>query len=306
MAKIIVAASINMDVVARVAALPRAGETVAGSELRYIPGGKGANQAVAAARLGGDTHIIGKVGDDASGASLLDFLRDEPLDISRVAIAPGTPSGTALIVVDEESENTIVIIAGANAHNRPEDFSELNIEAGDIITTQFEIPLDTVAALFTKAKSAGAVTTLNAAPARDCPPDILEATDYLIMNETELAFFAQSESIPRDEQEIATAARQLRSRANQAIVVTLGPRGALCIQENALTRVEGYAVDAVDTTAAGDCFVGAFAVALAEGRALEDALRFSNAAAALSVQTFGASSSLPERVSVDAFLQSHA
>jgi ribokinase len=302
MPRIIVAASVNMDIVARTDHHPRAGETVAGSELRYIPGGKGANQATAAARLGGDVTVIGKVGDDNSGASLKAFLNAENLDTQHVTIAHDTPSGTALIVVDSASENTIVIIAGANSKLAPADLDGVAIHAGDIVVTQFEIPLETVSALFQKAKANQATTVLNAAPARACPPELLTATDYLLVNETELAFFAKSDSVPQTEDDIVTAAKKLRVREDQTIVVTLGAKGAVCVHGDSLIAMAGYNVKAIDTTAAGDCFVGAFAVGLAEAMQLDEALNFANAAAALSVQTLGASSSLPKRDDVTKFI----
>jgi ribokinase len=304
MQPIVVIGSINMDVVTRTAHLPRPGETVAGRDLAFIPGGKGENQAIAASRLGGHVKLVGKLGKDAFGDSLLNFLRQEILDLAHVAIIENIPTGTALIVVDDLSENTIVVIPGANAHVSPADVENISFVEGGVVVTQLEIPIPTIVVGFQKAKQAGAgvQTILNTAPALPIPDELLILTDYLIMNEIELAFFAQQASIPTGSHEIAALARQVRATSEQKIIVTLGRQGALYLAGDEVIQLDGFKVDAVDTTGAGDCFVGAFAVALAEGKSPQAALQFANAAAALSVQKFGATAAMPYRAAVEAII----
>lgn len=303
MQPIVVIGSINMDVVARTPHLPRPGETVAGGDLAFIPGGKGENQAIAASRLGGQVKLVGKLGNDAFGDSLLNFLRQENLDLSHVVVIENAPTGTALIVVDDLSENTIVVIPGANAHVSPADVENISFSGG-VVVAQLEIPTSTIVAGFQKAKQAraGVQTILNTAPALPIPNELLALTDYLIMNEIELAFFAQQASIPTAINEIAALARQVRATSKQKVIVTLGKHGALYLAGDEVVQVDGFKVNAVDTTGAGDCFVGAFAVALAEGKSPQAALHFANAAAALSVQNFGATAAMPYRAAVEAII----
>lgn len=300
MRPIIVVGSINMDVVTRTSRLPRPGETVAGQSMHFIPGGKGSNQAIAASRLQGAVRLVGKLGQDAFGASLRAFFQTESLDVSGVQTIPTAPTGTALIVVDDHSENAIVVVGGANLQNTAEDVEDLPLSGNEIIVTQFEIPQATVLALFRKAKSVGATTILNPAPAAQCPPEILALSDMLIVNETELAFFANSPSVPETREAIAALAAQLRTRPEQIILVTLGAKGVLAFTPSGVVEVAGRAVKAIDTTGAGDCFVGALAVALSENQPLSQALEFANLAAALSVQKLGASSSMPTRAELEA------
>ncbi|MBZ0320367.1 MAG: ribokinase [Anaerolineae bacterium] len=300
MRPIIVVGSINMDVVTRTNRLPRPGETVAGQSVHFIPGGKGSNQAIAASRLQGAVRLVGKLGQDAFGESLRTFFQTESLDVSGVQTIPTAPTGTALIVVDDHSENTIVVVGGANLQNTVEDVEHLPMSGNEIIVSQFEIPHPTVLALFRKAKSVGATTILNPAPAAQCPPEILALSDILIINETELAFFANSASVPETPDAITTLATQLRTRPEQIILVTLGAKGVLAFTPNGVIEVAGRVVKAIDTTGAGDCFVGALAVALSENQSLHRALEFANLAAALSVQKLGASSSMPTRAELEA------
>jgi ribokinase len=299
--KIVVMGSINMDLVAVTPRLPRRGETVPGTDLQYLPGGKGANQAVAAARLGTNVNMLGKVGDDAFAAVLLDFLASRGVNISGIISEHSTPSGAALIVVDDSGENTIVVVPGANGRVRPADVSCPAMQLGDVAVTQFETPLDTVEAFLRAAKKLGCKTLLNPAPARECHPDILDLADILIVNETELEFFSGLSFDNHEKTDVVDAARRLLSRAGQLVVVTLGSRGVLAIENNEVHSIAGHAVSVVDTTGAGDCFVGAFAAATIDGLAIADRLRFANRAASISVQRRGAGPSMPTREEIASF-----
>lgn len=303
MAGIVVAGSINMDVVARTRTLPRPGETVRGSDLHYIPGGKGSNQAVAASRLADGVRLVGRLGRDVFGDTLTAFLQQENLDLSGVRYSDSAPSGTAIIVVDAESENTIVMVPGSNAEVSVADVEAVELEAGDVTVSPFEIPQETIMRLCQRAREAGARTVFNPAPAAEMMPGLLELIDVLVVNETELAFFAGVPDIAEDLDTVREQALALRADPQQMIVVTLGARGAVCVQGDDFVRVEGRRVQAVDTTGAGDCFVGALAVALYEGQELRAALNFANTAAALSVQKLGASTSMPRRADVEAALE---
>ncbi len=297
MGRIIVAGSINMDVVSRMERMPKAGETIFGDELHFIPGGKGANQAVAASRLNGRVSFLGRVGEDDFGRLLYNFLKRENIDVSAIRHTKDVPTGTAIIWVNRNAQNSIVVIPGSNGKVSEKDIEALGISQADIVLSQFEIPLDTVFALFKRAKGAGATTILNPAPAIKCPEELLKLTDYLIVNEHEAAFFAGGETTDKLE-EIADYSNKIKKNKDQVIIITLGANGVFCNAAEQI-RVEGIRVKAIDTTAAGDCFAGAFAVALSEQKSLRDALNFANKAASISVQKLGASSSLPTRKEVD-------
>lgn len=300
---IIVAGSINMDVVARAERHPVPGETVFGSDLHYIPGGKGSNQAVAASRLGGDVTLVGKLGHDPFGDTLHAFLKSEQLKLDYVQRSETAPSGIALIVVDDHSENTIVVISGSNGEVDDTSIAPLTFQGGEIVLSQFEIPQPTIKVLFEKARAAGATTILNPAPAARFIDGLLPLIDVLVVNETELAFLSGSVSVPSEPAGIVGLAQKMRARPDQRILITLGAQGAVCLDGDTVHTVEGQHVKAVDTTGAGDCFVGALAVALSEGRAMPDAMRFANIAASISVTRIGASASLPYRHEVDTALK---
>jgi ribokinase len=300
MSRIIVAGSINMDVVAQVKDHPQPGQTIFGSDLRFIPGGKGSNQAIAASRLRNGVQLIGKLGQDAFGDSLLAFLQGERLDLSHLTQTPDAPTGTALIAVSEDSENTIIVISGSNSAVGPDDVDDVSITQGDIVASVFEIPQETILVLFKRAQAAGAKTVLNPAPAVSFIPGLLEVTDYVIVNETELAFFAGGMGITETATGIQKYAAGIRAGPEQVIIVTLGRKGAVGVRGDEVVVIPGHEVKAVDTTGAGDCFTGALAVALCEGVELERALHFANAAASLSVQKMGAATSMPDRELVDA------
>lgn len=293
MGRVFVAGSINMDVVATADRHPRIGETVAGRQVLYFPGGKGANQAVAASRLGARTTLIGRLGRDSFGAELKAFLGEQGIDLGYVVETAETHTGTAIITV-AEADNTIVVVPGANGLVGADDVSVVPLLTGDVAVSQFEIPLPTIAAFFHRARAAGAVTVLNPAPAQKMPGELLTLVDILVLNETELGFLAGSELSESDAAaRITDVARQLQAREDQTICVTLGKRGVLALAGRDEIAVAGRVVKAVDTTGAGDCFVGALAAQLAEGAPLREALTFANAAASISVQRMGAGPSMP-------------
>ena len=295
MAKILVAGSLNMDLRFSMKRMPLEGETVLADGLLYNPGGKGANQAAAAAKLGGDVAMLGAVGRDGFGDVLAKSLADCGCDVSALRRV-SAPTGTACIYVDEQGRNSIVVIAGANAYCDTEYLKECEdaLETCDILMLQLEIPYDAVWYLAKKAHALGKTVILNPAPAPDeIPESVLKCVDWLTPNETELSRLT---GMPCEEpSEIGEAAAKLQAMGVKNVLVTVGSRGAyLCTAEGA-ELIPTEKVKAVDTTAAGDCFNGAFAVALSEGQAPEDAVRFANKAASLSVTREGAQASLPSR-----------
>lgn len=291
MPTVVVAGSVNMDVVASAARHPRVGETVSASGLHFYPGGKGANQAVAAARLGCPTLLCAALGTDAFGEDLASFLASCGIDISHVRRVAEAPTGTALIVV-ADADNTIVVAAGANALLDATSVADVPIASGDVLIGQFEIPLPTVEAFFARGRAAGATTLLNPAPAAPIPVSLARLSDIVVVNETELATLL-GEEVATGSQRTLTAAARLRTFPSQIIVVTLGAGGAVASAPEGDVVVPGKVVRAVDTTGAGDCFVGALAASLAGRAPLADALRYANAAAALCVQRSGAGPSMP-------------
>ncbi|MGB7342220.1 MAG: ribokinase [Phototrophicaceae bacterium] len=294
MARIIVLGSINMDVVVTAERHPQIGETIFGKDVHFIAGGKGANQAIAAKRLGGDVMLIGRLGDDAFGQSLQQVLHSEHIDITHVQHLPDHPTGTALITVNAESDNTIVVVSGANKAIQSADIDAIQIESDDIVVSQFEMPQDVIFAVFKKARAVGAKTLLNVAPAEAMIAGLAELTTHIIVNETELAFLT-TKTLSEDSDTLLEMMHLLAVNAQQTIIVTLGKAGVLSLVGDASTKIDGRIVNAVDTTGAGDCFVGALAVALSENQSLHNALQFANQAASLSVQKLGASSSMPYR-----------
>lgn len=294
MTAIAVLGSTNMDLVAYVPKAPRLGETVTGTAFRTVPGGKGANQAVAAARLGGSVVMIGAVGADEFGVRLRSALAAAGVGTDGLRTVEG-PSGTAHITVDDEGGNSIVVIPGANARvTGLEAGDDGRIAAADALLLQLELPLEAVLAGALAARAHGVRTVLTPAPARPLPAELLAATDLLVPNEHEAAALTGLTDPHR-------AAAALLDEVPE-VVVTLGAAGVLyAARGRAPLTVPAPRVRAVDTTAAGDTFVGALAVALGEGRPMPDALRWASAAAALSVQRPGAQDSMPTRAEADAF-----
>lgn len=289
-----------MDVVSQVEKHPRPSETIKGKDFSYIPGGKGANQAIAAHRLGGEVLMLGKVGQDAFGETLLQFFKKEGMNTNSIAVSKEITTGAAFVAVDDSSENVIYVSGGANDNLAPADAKHVEIEKGDIVSATLETPIETTEQLFTEARKIGAKTILNAAPAILDASVLFPITDYLIVNETELSVFAQTE-IPKTREEVIQAMKKLQKSVKN-IIATLGSKGAIALIEEEVITLDGHKVKAIDATAAGDCFVGAFAVALQNDKMLKQAMSFANAAAAISVQRLGASSSLPRIDEVKNFL----
>jgi ribokinase len=304
MGRVIVAGSINMDVVATAGRHPRIGETVAGTSVHFFPGGKGANQAVAAAKLGAPTMLVGRLGRDAFGQQLRSFLAAQGVDLTFVQDTSETPTGTALITV-ANADNTIVVVPGANGMVGPDDVSAPMIEQGDIAVSQFEIPLPSISAFFTRARAAGARTILNPAPAVKFGRELLDLVDVLILNETELGFLTGIELRDTDDySRFVDTIRSLQGDEKRIVCVTLGKRGIVALIDGQPHTDHGRAVKAVDTTGAGDCFVGAVAAVLADGNNIQSAFGYANLAAAVCVQRMGAGPSMPTIAEVSAFLRS--
>jgi ribokinase len=295
---ILVVGSLNMDLVVRVARHPRVGETLLGGEFQTFPGGKGANQAVAAARLGAAVRMIGCVGSDAFGAGLLAAVEKDGVDTSCIRKDDSAASGVALITVSQDGQNTIVVAAGANAQLSAQDVlsAEAAFEDAGAVVLQLEIPLPAVEAAARLGRKHGAVVLLNPAPAQPLSDGLLALVDYLIPNQTELQQLAGLSNLDH-------AASALLGRGVRNLVVTLGEQGARWVSAAGMVDAPAFKVQAVDTVAAGDAFVGAFAVALAEGRPVAQALRYGNAAGALAVTRAGAQPSLPSRAELEAFLR---
>jgi ribokinase len=302
MARVFVAGSINMDVVATAERHPRVGETVAGQAVLYFPGGKGANQAVAAAKQGVPTTLIGRLGTDAFGQELRTFLAAQGVDLTFVKHTAEAHTGTAIITI-ADADNTIVVVPGANGLVSHDDVAAPTLAKGDVAVSQFEIPLASVAAFFKRARAAGATTILNPAPAKKVDKELLDLVDVLILNETELGFLTGHELRDNDEYEkFIDAARSLQAHLDQVICVTLGKRGAVALMSDGWHFDPGRAVKAIDSTGAGDCFVGAVAALLADGRLLQAAMSYANIAASICVQRIGAAPSMPTVAEVSAVL----
>jgi ribokinase len=300
-AKVVVIGSLNMDLVTRAPRLPRGGETLIGESFATVSGGKGANQAVAAARLGAQVSMVGCVGSDAYGEELRGALLAEQIDCQAVSTVDDS-SGVALIVVDDNSQNAIVIVAGANGALTPEviDRFDAVLQAADVIICQLEVPDASVGHALKRGRELGKTVILNPAPAsRPLPADWYASIDYLIPNESEASALS---GLPVDSLASAeTAASRLIAMGAGKVIITLGAQGSLFANGKSFEHFPATKVKAVDTTAAGDTFVGGFAAALAAGKSEADAIRFGQVAAALSVTRAGAQPSIPTLSDVQAF-----
>lgn len=300
-AKVVIVGSLNMDLVTRAPRLPRAGETLAGQSFVTVPGGKGANQAVAAARLGASVAMIGCVGDDAYGEQLRTALLAEGIDCQAVTRVSGESTGVALIVVDDSSQNAIVIVAGGNGHVTASvvDSFDALLSGAEVIICQLEVPLDTVGHVLKRGHELGKTVILNPAPASGpLPAEWFAWIDYLIPNESEATALT---GLPVDSTASADAAASVLLKAGVSkVIVTLGEQGALFASASRSEHFPAPKVQPVDTTAAGDTFVGGFAAALADGKSESDAIRFGQVAAALSVTRSGAQPSIPTFAEVQA------
>lgn len=292
MSRIVCVGSMNMDIAAYIAVLPRPGETVFGTSFVSSPGGKGLNQAVAARRLGAQVAFVGCLGTDQSGNELSAFLQSEGIDISGIARSDTVQTGAAIILVDSNSENAIVVISGANMSWPERALDQLKLAAGDIVVSQFEISDAIIIEAFMRAQALGARTILNAAPARKMPAQLLPLIDILVVNETELAACAGSSPDTVDVDAV-TAITLALSNDERSVVATLGAEGAVIASEGAATYLPGLVVKPVDTAGAGDCFVGALAAALLRGETLMAAATFANYAASISVTRQGTALAMP-------------
>lgn len=300
---ILVIGSSNTDMVIRTEHLPLLGETVIGGTFFMNPGGKGANQAVAVARLGGQVAFVCKTGSDIFGHQAQQLFSEEGIDSSYVFSDTKNPSGVALITVDTHAENCIVVAPGANAHLTVADLkhSARAVEKADIVLLQLEIPMETVEEAAVMARRLGKKVVLNPAPASKLSPRLLESLYVITPNETEAEMISGIHIV--DGASAEAAARKIASMGVPNVIVTLGTRGALVFDGTDCEIVPACKVQAVDTTAAGDVFNGALVVALAEGRSLTEAARFACKASAISVTRVGAQSSVPYRTEVDIFNQ---
>jgi len=282
--------------------MPSAGETVRGESISTVPGGKGANQAAAAALLGGQVAMVGCVGEDAFGERLLWSLGGFGVDLSPVRKIEGVSTGTAAILVDGRGENRIIVIPGANGHLAPDTLTSMEnqIARAAIVVLQLEVPMSTVETAVTLAAQHGVPVLLNPAPASALDKSLLSRVKYLVLNETEALVLTGVQ--PTDAQGCRTAAQVLRARGAEVIVLTLGGQGAYVLSADGELEVPARRVKVVDTTAAGDAFVGGFAVSMVEGRGLHEAATFACAAGTLAVTRLGAQTSLPTREEVETLL----
>ncbi len=299
---IVVVGSSNTDMVIKADHLPAAGETIIGGSFFMNPGGKGANQAVAAARLGGNVTFIAKIGNDIFGRHSVQTFEEEKINTSYILSDPGHPSGVALITVDKNAENCIVVAPGSNASLSPNDLvaAKLAIEKAGVLLVQLEIPLTTVEYIVAIAAKAGVKVILNPAPSCQLPDSLLRNISIITPNGREAEMITGIKVINLDTAK--QAAQIIKNRGVGTVIITLGTQGALVLSDGNFTSVPALSVNAVDTTGAGDVFNGALAVAVSEGHDLTGAIEFACKAAAISVTRLGAQSSAPGRSEVESFV----
>jgi ribokinase len=302
--RIAVVGSVNMDLVFRTPRMPVVGETLSGHEFRQIPGGKGANQAVAAARQGAEVAFIGRVGDDGFGQFSLRCLANDGIDVSNLAAVPDIATGVAGILVDDSGNNSIVLAAGANAALTPAhiDAASTAITQAQMLVCQLETPMETVTHAISLAKQNGVKVILNPAPVQTLDAGLLAKVDYLVVNETEAG---QLSGIAVNDQASAKmAAEKLLQLGVGVVLLTMGEHGVCVADKEGSTHIPAIKVQAVDTTAAGDTFVGAFAVAIGKGLDIQAASTEAQYTAALTVTKLGAQTSIPQRSEVEEFMRS--
>jgi ribokinase len=303
--RILVVGSSNTDLIIKVPEIPRPGETLLGGEFMTFPGGKGANQAVAAARAGGEVDFIASVGDDSYGTQAIRGYEQDRIHTGNIKVCEGVPSGIAMITISDQGENAIVVASGANAELHPKDLEKAatSFRDADVMLIQLEIPMDTVQKAVDLGHQLGTRVILNPAPAAELPDHLLHRVSIITPNETEAGRLTGISV--SNEQTAAKASEALHKKGLQTVIITLGALGAYVSDNRSgiRTLVPGFNVRAVDTTAAGDVFNGQLAVSLAEGRPLDLAVREAHAAAALSVRKLGAQSSIPYREETAAFLK---
>lgn len=301
MADVVVLGSLNMDLVVRTGRIPRPGETIHGEDFRTIPGGKGANQAAAAAKMGAQVEMVGRVGQDNFGPALLDNMRAQGVGVAHVRMDPGAASGIALITVDAAGENTIVVAPGANGRVSLDDLAAARdvLAGAHYLIMQFEIPLPVVRAAIELARELGVRVILNPAPAYAVEPGFLEGVHCLVANETEAERLTGVGVA-----DLASAERAGRAFLAQGIpvaIITLGAQGAMLVTPEGAVHVPARAVQAVDATAAGDAFIGGLTAALLRGYAWPEAVRYATCAGTLAATVLGAQTSIPTAAQVDAF-----
>ncbi|MBK9926136.1 MAG: ribokinase [Anaerolineales bacterium] len=295
MPNILVVGSLNADLVVRTPRFPQPGETISGEDLQVIPGGKGANQAVAAARLGANVSMLGRVGKDNFGDFLINNLKSNHVDTSLIE-RDDASTGTATIMVDSNGQNSIVLSAGANGKVSSLDVERASFSTFSLLLLQLEIPTLTVLSAAKLAKQNGVRVILNPAPAKPLPDELIALADFIIPNETELSLLTGM--VVNDIPSAEKAAYALLDKGAQNVIVTLGSKGALIVDKNTSQHVNTFKVDVVDTTAAGDAFIGCLASVLDSSNLL-DAVRYACACGALATTKFGAQPSLPNKEDVE-------
>ncbi|WP_027626790.1 ribokinase [Clostridium lundense] len=298
MKNICVLGSINIDIVLRVDRMVKTGETILSKDFKKIPGGKGANQAVAARRLGGNVYMIGKVGQDDNGKMLTKALENDDIDLTYTSIDEKAPTGMAIITVDDNGNNSIIVVPGSNMNITKEEIhnAEEIIKNSNVIIAQFETPVETTIEAFKIAKNYGVTTILNPAPAKEIEDELLKYTDIIIPNETEA--YELTKIKIEDEESIKKAAKVFAEKGVKFVIITLGEKGAALISKDDFCIVPAYKVQAIDTTAAGDSFIGAVANKLnvsnkVDFESIKKAIEFGNKVSSITVQRQGAQPSLP-------------
>jgi ribokinase len=287
-----------MDIVVSIGHLPQPGETIGLGTLDHFPGGKGANQAIAAARLGSETSILGAVGNDAHAITLIDYLQSSGVSTGSISQKAECSTGQAFIWVSAAGENMIVVVPGANHAFGPDALGDLP-EGASVLLSQFEMPLETIRAFFSAPAAKAGRKIINAAPALAGGKPLFALADIVILNEVELSAFSDS-GLPEisDHETLIAQARTLMSRPEQIIIVTIGAAGAIAVSGSEWFHVSGREAPVVDTTGAGDCFCGALAAALDDGLELREAINFANLSASLAVGRKGAGPAMPTRAEV--------
>ena len=304
MPKMVVVGSSNMDLVVKSPRIPAVGETILGEDFIMTPGGKGANQAVAAAKLGAQVYFIAKLGDDIFAEQSLKNFRKVGVNTKYVVQTKEAPSGVALITVDDAGNNVIVVAPGANQMLSPEDIrrAESNITSSGVLVAQLEVPVETVEFAAQLANNSDVPFILDPAPAQKLNPELLKMVDVLTPNETEAQILTDIE-VTSNRDSAPTAVKKLLESGVKSVILTMGAKGFLLATDDKMEFVPAVNVNAIDATAAGDAFTGSLAVGLAQGKTLADAALFANYVAALSVTKMGAQSSMPAREAAESFVR---
>lgn len=302
MSKIIVVGSINMDIVVFVDEFPKIGETIFGKDLEYFPGGKGSNQAIACRRLGCDALMVGSVGIDNFGEKMLKIQKKEGIDTAGISKVKNIATGTAFITVSKNSNNSIIVMPGANLYWNKNFLDNINISKNDLVLAQFEIPNWVIKRSFQKAKNCGAKTILNPSPVKTCSKEIINLTDIVVVNEIELQKISGVKINKKNAESIFTGAKGILKKGVKVVIVTLGDKGVYLFSKNIKKHLSARKVLSIDTTGAGDCFIGGLAAGLFKGYNLNKAIKFGNIVASISVTRKGAASSFPLLKEVEKYL----